>query len=316
MAHTIQVSDTFSGPLDLLLYLVRREEIDLQDIPIAKLTREYLAEIDRRGLVDVDDGGEFVAMATALVEMKSRWLLPATADAGDEEEAWFDPRQGLAQTLLAYKFFKQAAGELARSADEYAAQFPRPLAPDLPALPIEPEAHSPWELFAAFQKIAQKIIADRHRRQIVNEEVSTERRIAQIENALAEREVVAFTALLGENPGRDTCVGIFIAILELVRLKKITARQSVDFSEIYLRRRSVLAPPPAASQPPTGGGHWANIFSKLGGEKKVGGGRRIGDDGKIGDVRRVPPPFSFPPVAGSRPRAATNRRRGFPPSAF
>ncbi|MDR0867423.1 MAG: segregation/condensation protein A [Planctomycetota bacterium] len=304
MAHTIQVSDTFSGPLDLLLYLVRREEIDLQDIPIAKLTREYLAEINRRGLVDVEDGGEFVAMATTLVEMKSRWLLPATADAGDEEEAWFDPRQGLAQTLLAYKFFKQAAGELARGADEYAAQFSRPLAPDLPTLPIEPEAHSPWELFAAFQKIAQKIIADRRRRQIVNEEVSTERRIAQIENALAEREVVAFTALLGENPGRDTCVGIFIAILELVRLKKITARQSVDFSEIYLRRR--VAPPRPATATP--GGHWASIFSELGGGKKVGGG------GKIDGAGRVPPinPFSFPAVAGSRPRAAINQRRGFP----
>lgn len=241
MAHNVQVQNTFSGPLDLLLYLVRRDEIEIHDIPVAHLTREYLAEIKRLDLVDVDAGGEFIAMAAMLVELKSRWLLPPTValNGEEEEEPLIDPRQGLVQALLEYKQFKQATGELRTLAEQHQARFAR-RAPPPDFATVKPidggEKFSALDLFAAFQRMMHKLLAHQRRREIVNVEVPTEVRIRQIENVLAECSATTFTALLSDEPTRDEMVGFFIAILELIRLRKITARQAADFSEIHLQK--------------------------------------------------------------------------------
>lgn len=237
MSRNVQVQNTFSGPLDLLLYLVKRDEIDIHDIPISHLTQEYLTEIEKMG-IDVEAGGEFVAMATVLTELKSRWLLPQSAQeegADGEEEPMLDPREGLVKALLEYKQFKEVASELDAMAAAHAARYARRLPPpDFPRPPAAGEEYNSLHLFAAFQKIAARVMAEKRRREIVNEEVPTEIRIQQIETAVAARGQATFSSLLSDNPTRDELVGFFIAILELVRLKKIKARQSVDFSEIYL----------------------------------------------------------------------------------
>lgn len=254
MPRNVEVQNTFSGPLDLLLYLVKRDEIDIHDIPISHLTREYLLEIEKMG-IDVEAGGEFVAMASMLTELKSRWLLPqdtANTEGDGEEEAMLDPREGLVKALLEYKQFKQVAGELEAMAAEHAARFARKLPPpDFPRENTGGEEYNSLHLFAAFQKIAARVLAEKRRREIVNEEVPTEIRIQQIETAVAARGQATFSSLLSDNPSRDELVGFFIAILELVRLKKIKARQAVDFSEIYLVPADAEAPADAETAPET-----------------------------------------------------------------
>lgn len=236
MVHTVSVDNTYSGPLDLLLYLVRRDEIDIHDIPISHLTREYLAAFERMELVDVDAGGEFLAMASMLMEIKSRMLLPVVeTEDGEETEDSFDPRAGLVKSLLEYKKFKEVAGELGKMAESHAERFARiaPL-PQFPAhLRDESEKIGALDLFAAFQKIARKMVNKSAPREIVNEEIPTEVRIEQIQMVIAQSGRASFTGLLSDSPTEDEMVGFFIAILELVRLKKIRAQQSLDFSEIY-----------------------------------------------------------------------------------
>lgn len=236
MAHTVNLENTFSGPMDLLLYLVRRDEIDIHDIPVSHLTREYLAEIERMELVDVDAGGEFVAMASMLTEIKSRMLLPAVEAEGEgEEEESFDPRQGLVRALLEYKRFKEVASELEEMSQMHLNRFGRiaPPPPFAARLEIEAQELGALDLFAAFQKLARKVLSGAAPREIINEEISTEVRIAQIEELLQVRDRVEFSSLLSDHPTKEEMVGFFIALLELVRLKKVRAQQSIDFSEIY-----------------------------------------------------------------------------------
>lgn len=237
MQHNVKVENTFSGPLDLMLHLVMRDELDIHDIPISHLTREFLAEMERLELVDVDAGGEFVAMASMLTEIKSRMLLPPTQQEGaeGEEEDDFDPRAGLVQALLEYKRFKEVAAELETLAQRHMGRFGRMA--EAPAFSVEIR-HAASELgaldlFAAFQRIARRLLNESAPKEIVSEEVPTEVRIQQIQSVIEQCERASFTALLSDNPTRDEMVGFFIAILELVRLKRIRAQQSADFTEIY-----------------------------------------------------------------------------------
>jgi segregation and condensation protein A len=241
MSTTVEVPNTYSGPLDLLLYLIRRDEIDIHDIPISHLTREYLAVLKQADFISVDEGGEFIAMATMLLEIKSRYLAPLPVTETDADEAeLFDPRRELVTALLEYKYFKQVAGELAKLSQQQSHRFPRQLPPAaLPAsAPTAPGSGDPLALFAAFQKIVQKILLAQRRREIVNTEVPTDTRIAQIVTALTAHAFITFSALLSAAPSRDELVGFFIAMLELVRQKKIFARQSDDYGEIYLTPRA------------------------------------------------------------------------------
>ena len=150
--------DVFSGPLDLLLYLVRKEEVDIYDIPLAKITEEYIRYVDVIKMLDVDTAGEFLVMAATLMEIKSAMLLPADeVDALSQEEG-LDPRGELIRQLLEYKKFKDAANMLRLSAEDQENKFPRSdniitsLKPD-----AEPELDldelSVWDLLGAFDAI-------------------------------------------------------------------------------------------------------------------------------------------------------------------
>lgn len=253
MNHRILLENTFSGPMDLLLYLVKRDEIDIHDIPIAHLTREYLAEIERMPSIDVDLASEFMAMASVLVEIKSRMLLPPTEPVdGEEDEDTLDPRAGLVKALLEYKRFKEIAAELGKLADDHANRFAR-LAPAFLPIPDEPATLDDlgvMDLFAAFQKMVRTLTANRPR-EIVNDEVPTEVRIQQIATAIQGRDRATFTSLLSDNPTKGEMVGFFIALLEMIRLRQVVARQSIDFSEIHLYAPDAVdLPTPTAESAP------------------------------------------------------------------
>lgn len=235
MVRNIEVQNTFSGPLDLLLYLVRRDEIDIHDIPVGHVTREYLLELNKMQEIDVDAGGEFLAMASMLTEIKGRMLLPDITEEEDEDDEIYDPRQGLVEALLEYKKFKEVAAELETLSQEFDSRYSRAVKePEFQAVVKEKaEELGALDLFAAFQRIARRMLNERAPREIVSEEVPTEIRIQQIEEVVALRGRVSFSSILSDSPSEDEMVGFFIAMLELIRMRKIQAQQAIDFSEIY-----------------------------------------------------------------------------------
>ncbi len=235
MVRNIELQNTFSGPLDLLLYLVKRDEIDIHDIPVGHVTREYLNELKKMEDIDVDAGGEFLAMASMLTEIKGRMLLPDIQEDEDEDEEIYDPRQGLVEALLEYKKFKEVAAELEMMSAEFVDRYNRNIKePEFQAVVKEKaEELGALDLLAAFQRIARRMLNERAPREIVSEEVPTEIRIQQIEEVVSMRGRVSFSSILSDSPTEDEMVGFFIAMLELIRMRKISAQQAIDFSEIY-----------------------------------------------------------------------------------
>jgi segregation and condensation protein A len=316
MAHPVLLENTFQGPMDLLLYLVRRDEIDIHDIPIAHLTREYRKELERRTDIPVDQASEFLAMASMLVEIKSRMLLPpAETPEGEEEEALIDPRQGLVQALLEYKRFKEAAAELGTMAERQALRFQR-IAPSFFSPEAEPgaiENANAFDLLAAFQKMVRTMLT-REAQEIVSDEVPTEVRIAQILEAVRTAGQTRFSRLLSSRPTKGEMVGFFIALLETIRLRHVWARQTADFSDIRidLRRPEDRAPPADGlreRRDAPGGARWPPApFLPL---------RRARAPGEP-----IPPPrrrSALFPLAAARPAAArrpTPAPRRFPPAAL
>ncbi len=249
MAYSVSVENTFSGPMDLLLFLVKRDEIDIHDIPIAHLTREYMNEIERLQQLDMDLAADFMAVASMLVEIKSRMLLPPSEEEEDGEDEDLDPRAGLVQALLEYKRFKEIAAALGEMAEDHARRFAR-FAPPRALPEDEPTINDAgvMDLFAAFQAMVQTMLAH-EAQEIVNDEIPTEQRILQVEQAVAAQKRVAFSSLLSVKPTKGEMVGFFIAIMELIRLRKIRARQSVDWSEIFVETRDDEPVPRGAAQP-------------------------------------------------------------------
>ena len=152
--------DLYNGPLDLLLFLIRRDEVDIQDIPIVSITEQYLAYVDMLQSLDPNLAGEFLVMAATLIEIKSRMLLPAEEAAeGGDDELGIDPRADLVRQLLQYKAFKDAAGDLLEAADTQAMKFARN--PGRVSLGDEKETDLEevqiWDLFDAFRGIMEAI---------------------------------------------------------------------------------------------------------------------------------------------------------------
>jgi segregation and condensation protein A len=230
--------DIFSGPLDLLLYLVRREEVDIYDIPIAKITEEYIRYVEMLKMLDVDLAGEFLVMAATLMEIKSAMLLPADemnalADAQD------DPRAELIRQLLEYKKFKDAANLLKLSVENQEQKFSRSDS-IISALKdgSEPELDidqlSIWDLLGAFDSI---IKATGGMMDISHITDDTPIDLYQIEilHRLQTEGAMSFARIFADRKERLVTIGMFLAVLELVREKLITAQQAKADMPIYLR---------------------------------------------------------------------------------
>ena len=227
--------DSYNGPLDLLLFLIRREEVDIYDIPIARITEQYLAYVELLKQLDPNYIGEFLVMAATLMEMKSRTLVPTPPPEEDDEEI-VDPRLELVHQLLEYKKFKDAAQALGASAAERANRFGR--IPMLPQPEGEPEVDldqvQVWDLLSAFSKVLRDIgLADR-KHEVFYDDTPIALHSADIVDFL-EREggSIRFEQLF-EGRGKGEIIGLFLALLELVRAKRVRAEQEISFETIIL----------------------------------------------------------------------------------
>jgi segregation and condensation protein A len=223
--------DIFEGPLDLLLFLIKRDKIDIYDIPIAHITRQYLEYIDLMKDLNLEVAGEFIVMAATLMRIKVKMLLPKTQ--GEEEEE--DPREELVSALLEYRKFKEASQILREKETEQSRWFPRSdfsLVEKLPEDEILVEA-TLHDLIFAFKRIidsqSQEIFHT-----IDYPKVTIEERIDYILSFLGQKDGVVFTELFSDTPIKLVMVVTFVAILELIRLQKIYIRQTKHFSDIWV----------------------------------------------------------------------------------
>lgn len=224
--------EVFSGPLDLLLYLIKKEEVDINDIPIARITKQYLKYIELMSVLNLEVAGEFILMAATLIRIKARLLLPR--DEEDPEEN--DPREELILALVEYKKYKEA-GEILR---EKAVMEERYYVPEAPVKEIEGRvdfepATSLFDLLTAFQEVMKQ-----KRPEVVHEvnveEIAIEDRIAMIMGKLRAEEFASFAELFADVPRKIVAIVTFIAILELTRSRRIRVQQVTPFSELRVYR--------------------------------------------------------------------------------
>ena len=241
--------DAFEGPLDLLLHLIRKSELNVYDIPIALITKQYLEYVELMQEMNLDVAGEFLVMASTLIHVKSRMLLPrpdpSQEDGGPEE----DPREALVQRLLEHQKFKAAADLLHDRETLRSAQYTRADASVAAAAgePFEPELEVDlFTLLSAFRGVLER--ANRRPRMVLPpDQISIEDRIAQLLARLSETEACGFEDLFADGDGsRSFMIVTFLALLEMIRLKMIRAFQSAGFGEIrvYKRARPADAPHP------------------------------------------------------------------------
>lgn len=223
--------DIFEGPLDLLLYLIRKNEVDIYDIPIALITKQYMEYIGLMKSLNLDLAGEYLVLAATLAHIKSRMLLPPSEEEEEEEE---DPREELVRQLLEYKTFKEAALGLGRMTILGRDVFSRDHVVE------EGEEEAPlreigiFELVEAFRRVT--FVAGRHDiMEIDVEKISLSERINDIVDELEKRGELTFTDLLGETDSRRRLIYTFLAILELMKLRIIKAYQAVPYGTIRIR---------------------------------------------------------------------------------
>jgi segregation and condensation protein A len=236
--------DVFAGPLDLLIYLVKKHEVDVTDVPIALITREFCAYLDALEELSIDQVGEFVELASVLLEIKARALVPRPEETDEPVEP---VREDLVQRLLEYKQYRDAAALLEDRARHWELRFPRIPAEEAPALsgPAEvtiADVHV-WDLVGALGRVIAKR-EKRRPRQIVHDDTPIETHIERIERLVAEQGRVAFSTIFDDDISRSRLVGIFLATLELVRRGRLSARQEGLFEEIWLEPRTASAAEP------------------------------------------------------------------------
>jgi segregation and condensation protein A len=238
----------FEGPLDLLIHLIKKSEVNVYDIPIALITGQYLEYIELMQEMNLDVAGEFLVMAATLIHIKSRMLLPrppTDAELAGEEE---DPREALVRRLLEHQRFKVAAELLHERETWRSAQWPRSDAAvaDAAGEQVEPELEVDlFSLLAAFRGVLERA---RHRPRVLlpPEQISIESRIEVLLTRLSETEACGFEDLFGDVSGRGDLIVTFLALLEMIRLKLVRIFQSGPFGPIrvYKRARPVDAPHP------------------------------------------------------------------------
>jgi segregation and condensation protein A len=233
----------FRGPLDLLLYLVRKHEVEIVDIPIAVITDQYLQYLEVLKQLDVGEVGEFLAMAAWLIEIKSQQVLPR---ADEVEEELDDPRQELVRRLLEYKHYRDAASILDEQSRSWQQHYPR-VSPDLPPrernLAEEPIREVElWDLVSAFGRIIRENVAARPSN-IVYDETPIHVHMSRILARLQERGRLALSELFDPRLHKSALVGMFLAMLELVRHHRIQAEQNDLFGEIWLLPGAETAAP-------------------------------------------------------------------------
>src|SRR6202165_699164 len=225
--------DIFEGPLALLLYLIKQDEIDIYVISLERITSQYLEYLQAFKELNIDIAGEFIVMAANLIYLKSRSLLPADQQPPDEEAAEDDPRWDLIRQLIEYKKFKEAAAQLHVRELEQKRIFARDggSSAAIADAPLRLREVGIFELIHAFQNVIKRVDAREDLREIFGERFSVSEKIDMILQRVGQGAAVRFSDLFGEIVSRVEIVVTFLALLELIRLKQVRAIQPKLFDE-------------------------------------------------------------------------------------
>lgn len=218
----------FSGPLELLLHLIREQEIDIYDIPIAQIADQFLAAIDRLGL---NEAADFLEMAAYLVRVKIQMLLPRPIDEGE----WEDPRAELVRRLLEYEQFREVAVWLAERAREHGDRFPRGWLPELPEVPRPPLVCSVQELIEAAERVLEAMPQPVTHR-VVPRPLDVEGATGRVTEYIEKREEFEFAELLDETSNLADVLSLLLALLELARLGRLRVRQARSYGPLVITR--------------------------------------------------------------------------------
>jgi segregation and condensation protein A len=240
--------EVFEGPLDLLLYLIKKEEVDIYEVNLTRLATQFIEYVEVMRMMDLDIAGEFLVMAATLMYIKSRELLPKDQQAQNiEEDEGEDPRWELIRQLVAYKKFKDAAAQLQVREIEQGHVFPRlPVQPEFaaPRSPARGEA-SLFDLINAVTDVLKRIAKREGLREIFEDKWTVSEKIEHLVKLTAAGTPVKFSELfLGAN-SRAEVICTFLALLELIRLKQLICVQSEDFGEIDITRASAQTVAPS-----------------------------------------------------------------------
>jgi len=235
MSYKIRL-ELFEGPLDLLLYLVKKDHLNIYDIPIAKVTEQYLQYLDLMKFLDLNIAGEFLVMAATLMQIKSKMLLPALEAENVQEEE--DPRAELVKRLLEYEKFKEIAENLRQRELEQREVFKRPKVEinkeELGSKEVYFDA-SIFDLINAFSKALEEIPKNVFY-EVIKDEFTVEEKVHDILHLLLVTESVTLSSLFGKAKNKLEIIVVFLAILELIRMKEILALQKGLFEEIQISR--------------------------------------------------------------------------------
>jgi segregation and condensation protein A len=228
--------EVFEGPLDLLLFLIKRDEIDIYDISIERITRQYLEYLQAFKELNIDVAGEFLVMAANLLYMKSRSLLPADQQPPDEEADEDDPRWELIRQLIEYKKFKEVAADLHVRELEQQQRFARAanFSPELALAPIRLGEVGIFQLINAFQNVIKRVEAREDLREIFDDQFTVADKIEMILQRIGNGGQLRFSELFQGVVSRIEIVVTFLALLELIRLKQLRAMQADPLGEIEI----------------------------------------------------------------------------------
>ncbi|MFH1645578.1 MAG: segregation/condensation protein A [Candidatus Omnitrophota bacterium] len=235
--------EIFEGPLDLLLYLIKKNELNIYDIPISRVTEQYLEYIDMMQILDLDIAGEFLLMAATLIQIKSKMLLPIEQLEEEEQE---DPRAELVKKLLEYKKFKEAADGLQQMEFAQKDIFTRPIRiKDIEDLPdAEPvDEASIFDLLSAFSKVL-KSVSKESVYEVKKEELTVSGKIHELFHMLVKSNFVRFFDLFKQAKSKIEIVVTFMAVLELIKMKEVVARQDNVFGDIKIMKNAERIIPP------------------------------------------------------------------------
>ena len=239
--------EVFEGPLDLLLYLVKKEEVDIYDINLTKIATEFIRHIEMMRQLDLDVAGEFLVMAATLMYIKSRELLPVEqqVEATEEDEDTEDPRWELIRRLVEYKKFKDVAARLQERETQQENTYARqPGKPQIVEAPVARPVVSIFDLVNAVNAILKRF-QQQEVRDIFQDKWTVSEKIELLLRTLSERTTIKFSELFASATSRTEVVVTFLAMLELIRLKQLLITQPEPFDEIQLvRAPSAVTPPP------------------------------------------------------------------------
>jgi segregation and condensation protein A len=228
--------ENFEGPLDLLLYLIKKDEIDIYDIPVAHITEQYLAYLALMKELDIAVAGDFLVMASTLIYIKSKTLLPPDPATAGQEDLNEDPRAELVERLLEYQKFKAAANMLYTRGEIEGACYTRG--------PLETDSHNPevsatmFDLLRVFREILKRAESQAEM-EIQRDEVTMAQKVAQIRAALAEQDEINVRDIFLLSRSKRELIVTFLAFLEMVKYAEISLVQSQLFGEIFARKRQV-----------------------------------------------------------------------------